>query len=207
MSLPPVNGVAKVIYYVSQDAKTWLNIFHVEYNGTSVLSAIEAQDLANDMNNIWNTDIAPLISNQAALFHTQAVDLATGAFADASDFTVHAGTRTGTAAPLSACSMVSWLDNAPRYRGGHPKSFLSSLVDTDFANSQVLSTTRQSDMNTHMTSFLNDVNALTSGGKTWKLVTVAYKRAHVVLTPPQVFDIVGLRVSGNIRTQRRRVEP
>jgi hypothetical protein len=124
------------------------------------------------------------------------------------------GTRAGAQLPASACFLVSYAVDK-RYRGGHPRTYLSVGVQDDLASAQTWNTVFVPEVTsaweTLVTSLLASYGATTLTG----LVAIQYKHLDKSLIPPaEVYNVppvvLGLTVTNasyepTLGTQRRRI--
>ena len=186
----------------------------------TALSSADAATIATGVGTAWNTNLAPIISNNATLQTVTVTDLASVSGAQSVQSTVHAGTDAAATMP-GASSVVVRFKIARRYRGGHPRFYLGPIASGHSANPDQWSagflTTVLADWN----AFVNAVLALATGG-TGALthVNVSYFSGFSVVTNPithRARNVPSLRIAGpatdsvssysvnpNIASQRRR---
>jgi len=121
-----------------------------------------------------------------------------GSYADA-------GTGTGTAEPANCCYVINWSINQ-YYRGGHPRTYLTGVLNSNFTNPNQITTAGQAALATAAVNFMNDVNALTATHITSvALGTVSFARGNAWRVPPVFYAYKGASCRQFLGTQRRRI--
>jgi hypothetical protein len=124
------------------------------------------------------------------------------------------GTRAGSYLPASACVMVSYAV-ARRYRGGHPRTYLSVGVQGDLTDAQQWSSDFLPVITTAWEDFITALITTYSSTVVTGLIAIQYKHLDKSLVPPsEVYNtppiILGLNVTDasyepTLGTQRRRI--
>jgi len=203
------SNVAEVIFVNTITGKNWINRMHVAYGGVAPLSVLEAAGLAASMSSTYRSNFYGLLSNECDLVQTEVNDIDPLGFASAIDTTTDTGGFSGSSLPPSVTAMVLWRTQAPRYRGGKPRTFFSGIPAADSSDRRTLAATPLSNWQTACLNFLSNVNALTfgTGPRSVSLIDLAVFRNKVRLATPAQFPVNGATVDLNLRTQRRRIEP
>jgi hypothetical protein len=209
-ALPVVPGVIKfTVEGTSDGSGPWVNVLHWSYTGTlptgPTLNSFCASLLA-----AWNTNFAPVMDSSRVLTTVTAIDLssASGAAGSASD--ALPGTRTGGILPASAAVVVSKLI-ARRYRGGHPRSYLTAGVMEDLDDASHWTTSLATAVDGAYLAVSTALAALAVGGTNLDLeACVSYFDTTSVPAPPHrrvvplVEPVTGINVRLHIGTQRKR---
>lgn len=104
-----------------------------------------------------------------------------------------------------ASIVVDWGINA-YYRGGHPRTYLPGVVDSNTVNSSSLDPTYRSAIATAAGGVLSDVAALSHGDITAvKLGTVTFQTGKEWRPSPFFRQYVSAKVRSRMGTQRRRL--
>lgn len=192
-------------YYTS----TWANVFHVHYAG-SAPTATTLTTFVNSFVTTYVTNLGSLIASAVTITLAKATDLTsdTGIFVEVPQAT--AGTHTPAAALTSNVALVvSWAINK-RYRGGHPRTYLTGQDGALTSNSRTWTAAFQTTAQTQGNAFLTAVNAMTAGSfGPYTLGSVNYwvYGAH----PPQLrgsgvfYPFQSATVHPRVDTQRRRL--
>lgn len=182
----------------------WHNGHYLQYTGTAPTVA----DLASVMTAIqtaWTTNIAPLCATTTALNALTAADLSSSvASYNSVSITAVPGTRTGTANPSNSALVASWQINH-RYRGGHPRTYFPAGITTDVTSGSQWSTAFKSLALSSIQAFRTALNAITTGGTSYKMVSVSRRSGGVLIPQPIPFSINGVVVHGRVDTQRLRL--
>lgn len=209
-ALPVVAGVIKFTVEGTCDGGgTWVNVLHWSYTGTAPTGAT-LNSFCSSLLTAWGTQFAPLMDSTRTITTVTAVDLAStsGAAGSASD--TLPGTRTGTLLPASTAVVVSKLI-ARRYRGGHPRSYLSLGVTDDLTNAASWTSGLTVATDGAYIAVSTAMAALAVGGTNLDLeACVSYYDTATVPAPPHrrvtplVEPVTGINVRTKIGTQRKR---
>jgi hypothetical protein len=218
-ALPNVANVLRVTTFIKDNLDTTsLNRFYVSYSGTAP-TATQLDTFCTGVVTGWDSHMAPMYDVNSELTEVTAEDLTspTAAVGIATGST--AGSRSGDALSAAACALIS-LKIARRYRGGHPRQYLSAGVITDLSNRQQW----EGSFITALTTAYEAWNTATlllawSGGGALAFVNVSYYEGFTpVLYPsgryrnvpkfrtagPITDNIEGFAVNPNVCSQRRR---
>jgi hypothetical protein len=155
--------------------------FFLSYTG-SAPTAANCATLASDVATAWNTNLAPLPSQNWALTEVDVLDIAT----DTGLSGVWNGTHTasGGTVPLPKNNAVNIeYDIARRYRGGKPRMFLpagnqTQLVDMGHWNNSFVTS-----VNTGIAAFFAEIEALSIGAiGTLAHVNLSYYKGFTNIT-------------------------
>lgn len=205
--LPVANVIKFNVFGATQDSP-WENIFHARYSGTGLTDA-DLLLLAQDFLAVYEADFLPFMSGQAHTTGVHAIDLTSNTSPVADYAHSSSGGAAGTGSDLSAQTAVclSWgIDR--RYRGGHPRTYLSGMRSTFLASNsnRDWSATFIGAVQSGAAAFIPAVNSLVdTHSHTLTLCTVHYASAHAVLNPPTVDNILRVAIHPRVCTQRRRL--
>jgi hypothetical protein len=217
-ALPSVPSVIKVVTGVSDqsDLKS-LNRFFIKYFGASPTQA-QIATFAAAIVAAWTGNLRTLYDTASVLEFVTAEDLTSSTAAVGSSTAAVAGTRAGNTLGAGTATVVQQ-QIARRYRGGHPRQYLSSGVQADLQ-------TRQAWTAAYLTAaeaaWLNYVAAIFASG--WAgagslvQVNVSYYNGFTNVTFPSgrtrpvpklrltpVVDIIGsYSINPKLASQRRR---
>jgi hypothetical protein len=114
--------------------RNWANIMHYKYAGSAPAIA-DLTTMAEGIGEVWIAQMTPLQDPDTALVSIKLTDL-TGALGAQVEYPVDStGSRTGTLLPASASVLATYPIDY-RYRGGHPRNYLSVGVETDLSSAQ-----------------------------------------------------------------------
>lgn len=201
--LPPVQNVVRIRLKGTNQNTTWNNVLYLQYTPPAPTSA-DLTTLMGTIATAWLSNLGSLHNVSSALTGIDAADLTNSAAATASITTSQVGTRAGTAMPASVACVISWLINR-RYRGGHPRTYLSAGVIADTQNGNLWTTTFKTAALAGARGFRTALNAATTGTTTYKLVTVSYRNGGIPLGTPVPYTINDAAIHGRVDTQRHRL--
>lgn len=112
-----------------RDGRNWANIFHCSYEGAAPGSTALAT-FAGTLTGAWTSYIAPLCDANTTLEEVVVTDLTSQTAGQGEDTSTVTGSRTGDSIPPQ-CAMLINYPISVRYRGGHPRQYLSVGVATD----------------------------------------------------------------------------
>lgn len=108
----------------------------------------------------------------------------------------------GAAAPSNVAALISWASAAPRYRGGHNRTYLGQLSDAILANDHQLTSDAVTDIGSAAVTMFNELSTIGSSlGGPYTLTAVHTSGALAGHTYP----ITGTVVQTMLATQRRRL--
>lgn len=204
VALPPVPGVAKVIIKQVTGGVNVFNVMHVANPVGASWSQAGLDGLATLMRQTWVTNVIPLQTSQLTLTDVQVVDLSS----DTGVESVATGnTPGGSAAGIMAASTAvcwSWKISR-RYRGGHPRTYIGGVVQTQVSGVNTLAVAAQTQHVNAAAAIRSAVNSYAFAGSTTSLVVVHYRRAKAILPVPLVSPITGVTVDSRLDSQRRRL--
>jgi hypothetical protein len=218
--MPALPSPGKVLKYTLQYAlgedNNVLNRFFAQYTG-AVTSAI-LSTLAASAATAWNTYMAPQHHSDLMLQTVGIEDLSSDTGPVAADSVSHQGTDSGVMLPAATSMIIKHLINR-RYRGGHPKVFLTGFSASEDHDPQSWNGTFAANTEAAWSNFITA--AFTSppaGTGTLTLVNVSYYsgftnhtfpsgRTRAIPTlrgTPLVDPVVGFNADIKFASQRRR---
>lgn len=209
--LPPAAQVVRVAMAGVNQTHPWANIFHLKYVGASPTD-IQLNSLCSSIGTIWAGTFGTRTQSSTSLTSVTAIDLTTNSSPGGIDNTVRAGTAvSGTNLPVNCALCVTWKTSA-RWRGGHPRTYLTGFSTTDTQSGNQWTTAFKNSMLTQATAFRTQLNGLTTAGNTWGFVVLRRHQtltdgSHVPLNPPLPISISSEVVDSRIDSQRRRLGP
>jgi hypothetical protein len=135
MGLPVYTAqVIRAAFQGTVGDRNWANIVHYKYEAgppspedlTTMAEALDAQ---------WITSLTPYQDPDTSMNSVKLTDLTSALASQVELGTPTPGTREGDLLPASACLLVTY-DIDYRYRGGHPRNYLSVGVQGDLLNAQ-----------------------------------------------------------------------
>jgi len=174
--------------------------------GTGISSG-DLNTVAGTINTAWGTRFVASLSDQCSLTSVKLVYIPTAGDERVGISTVaKVGTRVGGYVDnASSCYLINWNVNK-YYRGGHPRWYLPGVETADITNGSVVASAMRTQIATAANGFLNDCNALTSGGiSSMTLGTLSWVHNKAWRNPPIHFPFVTASVAATIGTQRRRI--
>jgi hypothetical protein len=216
-ALPNVPSVIRVTTTIkdASDAAA-LNRFYLSYSSTAP-TVSDLNTFCAGVATSWNTHMAAMYDVDSELTETKAEDLTSPTAAVGSNASTYVGTRSGDALPAAACALIS-LRVARRYRGGHPRQYLSAGVVTDLLGRQTWEAAFTSALTTAYEAW-NTAVLVDAWAGALAFVNVSYYEGFTpVLYPsgryrnvpkfrtagPLVDNIEGFAVNPNVCSQRRR---
>ncbi len=204
-ALPNASKVVRVVYSGTFGGAKWANVFHVQTANTG-LTGPDAVILATGLIAAWQARLAALHTTATSLTNCTVVDLTSSSGAQAAVSAAVAGTFSNTAALPANVALVGSLKISRRYRGGHPRMYLTGQSGTNTSNNINWASTWVTTSGTAFTNWRSDVNALTtasSGAVT--LICLSYYSAGVLRAIPQQDAVTSIVVHSRVDTQRRRL--
>lgn len=200
----PVPGVVLVRLKGIIGLQNWNNVLHLQYAGQAP-SVADLNSVGTSVISAWTTNIAPLCNVNVNLTGVDLADLTNPGTSTTSVTQNVPGTRAGTGLVTSAACVSSWQINI-RYRGGHPRTYWPTGVDTDLqANKRLWTTTFVTAMTNGVSAFRTALNAITVSGTTYKMVAVSlvFNGAPRAVGVP--YTINNVVIHGRVDTQRHRL--
>jgi hypothetical protein len=204
--LPHVPNVVKLVVRGTYHDTAWINVFHVEYGGGRPTSGNLATFLAGvdiAVGTYWPAEMS--VDNEVVGYDV--VDLTDDLGASATLSVSHFGSRTGDFNPANVAVCMSHKINR-RYRGGHPRTYLSWGTSGTFASGS----TKDWDpaflasVNSNYGAFESSISSITAGSTTFnQSVNVSYRNAGSVRATAVVDPIVGHTAAARVCSQRRRL--
>lgn len=212
--LAPVPNVCKVVVSGSTGVRIWANVLHWSYAGAPP-TPTQCAEFATGIFNAWQSDVTPLQTTVTSLQKVDVTDLSSNIGGEGSADGDVSGTRSGGELPSSAAVLISY-GATLRYRGGHPRTYLLALSDSDLQDAQQWTNTAVTAVNTGWTNFRTAVTALGFGGTNFtSQVAVRYigkylpngGPPHYYLTTPMAMPLPAgdVLVDQQLASQRRRI--
>lgn len=160
---------------------------------TSILASYKTNVLTQQSSSFKLANfVATWIPTVGAAYETAVTDATAGSLTTGSD-------NNATSA------VINWGINR-YYRGGHPRTYLPGVADSDIANGRTLSSARQAAIAAGAQAWLTAVNALTHGDITaCKLGTVSFQNGDVWRSPPVFEAYQSVKMRAFLGNQRRRI--
>lgn len=213
--LNPVPNVLKVFlegFTDGTDVYKWGNVLHFEYSGTAPSNATCAT-IATNIGTAWGGNVASLCPSPTTLKTVTVTDLTSTTAGEGQSLTSHSGTRGDDSIPANAAVLISY-PSAIRYKGGHPRTYLYALGNSDLTGAGQWTPTGE--VTTHWQAFLTAVLAAgASGTVISQFCSVRYRGKflpnggppHFYLTTPlvNVIPISSATAQAEIASQKGRV--
>lgn len=217
-ALPNVPKVLKIICTVkdSNDVRS-LNRFFVQYTGAAP-DNIMIDTFANSVAGAWTAHMQAEYDVLSALEQVEVIDLTSNVTPIGFVNPGTVGTRGGAPLSAAACAVIQ-MSILRRYRGGHPRQYLSAGVDADLSTRQQWHAAFQNELSNAYNSWVGAIiGAGWAGAGVLSPVNVSYfsgftnhtypsGRVRPVPTPravPVIDLITGIGVSLTLGSQRRR---
>lgn len=203
--LPYANNIIRCVYSGTYSGSKWANVFHVR-GAAGPISAADAASLATNLRTAWDTNLKALLPSNGALTGVSVVDLSSAYGNAGADTTTVAGTKTTAGAMSASIATCVSFKIARRYRGGHPRMYLTGNLTTETNNAITWTNAWITAVSTAMANWRTAINALTltSTGALY-LCSLSYYADSVLRTTPLANDITDIAVHTRIDTQRRRL--
>ncbi len=204
--LPVVPQVIKLEMLGTYHDTNWVNIFHVQYSG----SAPSSSDLGSYLTAIQAAVVTAYDAEMSVdneLTGLKATDLTSSTGATAEHSVSSFGARTGDFNPANVAVCAS-LTILRRYRGGHPRKYLSWGTAGTFASGSTKNwdTGFVADCQAKLVTMLAGLIGITEGGTTFATnVSVSYRNAGAVRVTAVIDPVVGVFVRDRVCSQRRRL--
>lgn len=182
----------------------WVNIFHCTYPATRP-DTTQLNLLCGSFHTAFKNAFLPQMVSNVTASHTDAWDLHDATGAQGTGGTPGNGTHAGTnPCPTNVAVCVSW-PVSYRWRGGHPRTYLVGMDQSEMVNGRLLVTTFRDSVVVAANTFISQVNAIATQGGNLKLVAIRYISRGAYLNPPLPLDITVSRVDQRIDSMRRRL--
>jgi hypothetical protein len=212
--LAPVANVVKVIVSGSVGDRVWANVLHWAYTG-SAPTPTDCAAIALDIFNAWQSHVTPLQNAAITMYRVDVTDLSSSVGAEGSASEDINGTRSGGQLPANAAVLISY-GAILRYKGGHPRTYLLALSDTDLFDPKTWTSGAVTAVNTGWVAFRTAVTGVSSGSTTLTAqVCVRYHGKylpnggppHYYLTTPMAMTLPAgdVLVDTQLASQRRRI--
>lgn len=204
--LPVVPQVCKLEVKGTYHDTAWVNIYYVQYSGTAPSSS--------DLNNYLTAIATPIetayeaemsVDNELTEYVITDLTSSTGATSSLSRSAF--GSRSGDFNPASVAVVISNHINR-RYRGGHPRKYLSWGTSGTFATGSTKDWDSGfiTDCEAKYAAMLAGMIGITEGGTTFAAnVSVSYRNAGAVRATAVVDPIVSSTMAVRVCSQRRRL--
>jgi hypothetical protein len=217
-ALPPVANVFKIVVSGLSGAVldlVWNNVFHASWAGATPTTAI-ANAIAESLYNNWFEGIlANIQTEDTSLESVEIIDLTTDSGASGLSTSESFGSNGEDPLPAQVCTLIS-VDQARRYRGGHPRYYLNAGGDGNLASMNQWNTGYLDEAQTQVDSWFGDtgLHGASSGGCALTgPVCVSYVDKALNPVPPyrrtdplvEPIIVDSWIVDEQIATQRRRV--
>jgi hypothetical protein len=205
--LPDVANVVKIRLIGQNMGHPWVNVLHAKYTGGTI-DSVAMSSMATSIRTAWGTNLAPQFITNSSLQTVECTDIASRTGAQGTDSVGVTGTdaTAGASAAVAACVT---LVIARRYRGGHPRVYLSGVNASKFTSGSTWGPGVANAYATAFGAFRTAINALSSGGATWQLCSVSYFHKvgglEAYKVPPDVDVITGVKMHTRIDSMRRRL--
>ena len=128
------SDVIRVAFEGTVGARQWSNIVHYKFSGGGP-SVGDLTTMGDALAGDWEALMTPFQDADTALTGVKLTDLTSALGAQTTVGADLVGTRDGAYLPASASVLVTY-DVAVRYRGGHPRNYLSVGVQADLDTAQ-----------------------------------------------------------------------
>lgn len=186
MTAPPLPAspcVRVKLDYNLGEGGTSGNRLYFSYSGSAPTGA-NCTTLAGDVASAWNTNLAPLISEQFALKEVDVLDIATDSGLSGQWTGSDGGTRSGTSLPWQVATNIEF-NISRRYRGGKPRIYLPPGVESDLLTQASYQSSFVSAANSGFAAFIAAIEALSIGAMgTLAHVNLSYYKGFTNVTNP-----------------------
>lgn len=210
-----VKHVLKFTYMENTDV---VNRFYQQYSGTGPISDTDMLAWATAVSTAWNAHIAGFSSSSLVLNSVESTELSSATGSQQIYVHDHAGSAVGSALPANV-ALVIREHIERRYRGGHPRQYLSGMIGALLHDAESWDPTQLPTILTDYTSFRTDCAAgCPAGAQPAVDVNVSYYQGFTNHTYPSgrtrpiptlrsspVIDVIAaFGVNPRIASQRRR---
>lgn len=217
-ALPPVPKVIRIDLLQTFGGNTRvLDHFFLQYSGA--LSIADLTTILNTVSSSWNTNIVGILQNVHTLTGVRGTDLTSATSPQVQIAASRVGTGTGPSTPSGTAMVIRFKVNR-RYRGGHPRFYLSGLANGGLATPETWIAANLATVQTDWSNFISGciasppaavgtlahVNVSYFQGFTNKTFPSGRTRPVPNLRPggPVVDLVVSYSVNPNVASQRRR---
>lgn len=204
-ALPDAPNILRATYTGTYGGAKWANVFHLRFTGPTP-GQTDLNLLATALATAWGNNLKSLVNSNGSLTNTTVVDLSSVNGLVATDATTIAGTGLGTTALPASVALVCSFKIARRYRGGHPRMYLTGQNSDKTSNQTNWLGTWITTATAGFNAWRVAINALTyTSMPTIALVNLSYY-SNKVLRPVPFYDPVSnCIVHSRIDTMRRRL--
>lgn len=182
-----------------------INVLHAAKTNSSPWTQAQADTFVNAMRASWVTNVLAKQSKDITLGAIVGTDLTniTGVVATSTAPDAPGGTFAGSL-PANAAMCISW-PIARHYRGGHPRTYLAGMNQSDVQNANTWTPAAVTSYVSGMVAFRTACNAVSLGTDTVALCVVHRGPKKAPLAIPTI-DVLGVpHTDGGIDSQRRRL--
>lgn len=205
--LPDVANTLKYRLIGQQAGSPWVNVGHIFFTGAAMTQS-DVNTIATTLRTSWGTRFASLFTTTSSLTTVEITDLTNRNSFIGTDTTTVNGTDATAIGSLAVAACLSLKVNK-RYRGGHPRMYLAGVNATVYTNGKTWTGTRQTAYQTAGRGWLSDINAMTTGSRTYQLCAVSYFQTVGGLpaykSPPQIYVVTDIVMHSRVDTMRRRL--
>lgn len=184
----------------------WTQVFYLQLTG-STITVNDLQSIANEINSLWATNIAPRVTPDVINTHVSIVYIpSVGNEVTYEGTYTTVGTAAGTTvSDASAAYVINWAISA-YYRGGHPRSYLPGVETSAVTNGSAISPTAASGLAGAWNTFRNGLNAFTTTNVTAIVMgTLSFQTGNAWRTTPLFRPFTSVSVRSVLGSQRRRI--
>jgi hypothetical protein len=149
------------LIYTQLDGSEAGSRFYLSFTGGSASHA-DLNTLAGDIAALWETNIAPIVSEQFTLVEIDVLDITTDSGNSGLWTGSHVGTLGGSILPDQVATNVEF-EISRRYRGGKPRMYLPPADVTKLFDPAHYTTAFVTAVNTAVTTFFGGIAALAVG--------------------------------------------
>ena len=216
-ALPAVSKVFRLDFNQTYGGNTRIKD-RLFFSYTGAISAADAATLATTARNAWNTNLAPILVNTHSLTSIQLTDLNSNTGVQVVNSTAAPGTAAVAGVPAGA-AMVFKLKTNLRFRGGHPRFYLTGIGANNLTTPETWLATGAS---TFLAAFQAMITAIQTAppaavGVVVNIAVSYFQGFHNVTFPsgrvrsvatlrttPVQLTIASYAVNPNVASQRRR---
>jgi hypothetical protein len=207
---PPLNGWLRAQLSGHTGQTEWTNVFWLRYDATEAEAADvgDLNTIAAGLDNAWLATFSHDFTTSTVLESIRLLlKRASGEFAENYTF-ASSGARATDPAPGDMCVVVNWQTHA-YFKGGHPKSFLSSLAYDDLLSTTHWKPAALATLVGHAGTWITDLEALHTAHLTTNpgFISPSFVHAGAYRVAPIERHISGAAVQGRVGAQRRRLGP
>lgn len=202
--IPP--GVARVAISGKTLTHTWVMVFYLQLTGSGII-VNDLQSVANQIDTLWNTNIAPKVPTTVTMTNISVVFIPSVGNETRYDGSYsRAGTNGNTqVADASACYVVRWAISA-YYRGGHPRTYMPGVSTADVTNGSAIGGASASNIATAWNTIRNALNSFTTTNITGIVMgTLSFQTGNAWRATPLFRPFTSVSVSNLLGSQRRRI--